>query len=88
MHLYRRDTPRSLILSTTSDEESQGLPSRCLIIRIPEANTVQAVVEFLPKDLVDFANTVRLNSRNVLGCLGLINIANGAHAIMRSPQLS
>jgi synaptojanin len=37
----------------------------------------QATVEFVPKDEVDFTGLVRLTARQVHGCLGLINIANG-----------
>lgn len=35
------------------------------------------MVEFLPKDEINLANTVRLTRRIVKGCLGLIAIENG-----------
>jgi len=43
------------------------------VFRAGEANS-QAVVEFLRKDEIDLANVIRLTSRVVKGCLGLISI--------------
>ncbi|OCH92145.1 hypothetical protein OBBRIDRAFT_824865 [Obba rivulosa] len=76
MHLYLRDSPRTLYLVTSSQDELQGYPSRVLVFRAAESNPSQAVVEFLPKAEVDLTNAVRLTSRPVKGCLGLISISN------------
>ena len=46
------------------------------MFRVGEANS-QAVVEFLHKDEIDLANVIRLTSRVVKGCLGLISIEDG-----------
>lgn len=83
MHLYLGSNPRTLFLVTSSQEELQGRPRRALIFRAPERdnnlsyNSSQAVVEFLPKDEVNLTNVVRLTTRIVKGCLGLISIDNG-----------
>lgn len=63
-----------MLLVTSSREESQGRPQRVLIFRAVESNSSQAVVEFLPKKEVDLSNAVRLTSRIVKGCLGLISV--------------
>ena len=81
MHLYLHDSPvRTLILSTSSEDERQGCPRRVLIFRVGQSkSSSQAIVEFVPKEEVDFAGVVRLTARPVHGVLGLINIANGAY---------
>ncbi|OBZ76240.1 Inositol-1,4,5-trisphosphate 5-phosphatase 1 [Grifola frondosa] len=76
MYLYLNENPRALYLVTNSQDERQGRPRRALVFRAAEGNTSQAVVEFLPKDEVDLSNAVKLTSRIVKGCLGLISIAN------------
>lgn len=84
MHLFLGSDPRTLFLVTSTLEESQGRPRRALIFRDANrdlgANATsppQAVVEFLPKDEVNLTNAVRVTSRIVKGCLGLISIENG-----------
>ncbi|TFY81149.1 hypothetical protein EWM64_g2863 [Hericium alpestre] len=74
MHLYLGESPRTIYLVTSSQEETQGRSRRALVFRAAENNPSQAVVEFLPKDEVDLTNVVRLTSRVVKGCLGLICI--------------
>lgn len=78
MHLYLGENPRTLYLVTSSHEEDHGRPSRALVLRAAENNPSQAVVEFLHKDQVNLSHAVRLTSRIVKGCLGLICIAEGA----------
>ncbi|KAI0065841.1 DNase I-like protein [Artomyces pyxidatus] len=75
MHLYLGENPRTLYLVTSSQEESSGRPRRALVVRAAENSLTQAVVEFLHKDQVNLSNVVRLTSRVVKGCLGLICIA-------------
>ncbi|KZT29277.1 DNase I-like protein [Neolentinus lepideus HHB14362 ss-1] len=75
MHLYVSENPRSLYLVTSSQEEKSGRPRRALVFRAAEGSTSQAIVEFLHKDDIDFSNTVRLTSRVIKGCLGLISVA-------------
>lgn len=77
MHLYLGNNPRVLYLVTSSHDERLGRPRRALVFRVGEPNSGQAVVEFLPKDEINLANTVRLTRRIVKGCLGLIAIENG-----------
>ena len=77
MHLYLGESPRTLYLVTSSQEEVQGRPSRALVFRAAEEKLSQAIVEFLPKDEVDLSNAVKLTSRIVKGCLGLISISGG-----------
>lgn len=77
MHLYLGESPRTLYLITSSQEESVGRPRRALVFRASQANPSQAIVEFLPKDEVDITSVVRLTSRSVKGCLGLISVGNG-----------
>ncbi|KAI0939420.1 hypothetical protein AcV5_000847 [Taiwanofungus camphoratus] len=76
MHLYLNNNPRTLYLVTSSQDERDGHPSKALVFRATEDNASQAVVEFLPKDQVDLSNAVKLTTRNVKGCLGLISISN------------
>jgi synaptojanin len=77
MHLYLVENPRALYLVTSSQEEGKGRPRRALVFRAAEENPYQAVVEFLHKDQVNLANSVRLTSRVVKGCLGLICVGDG-----------
>ena len=79
MHLYLTESPtRTLYLVTSSQEESQGRPSRVLVFRTAEGKTAeQAIVEFLPKTEVDLTNAIKLSSRVIKGCLGLISVAGG-----------
>ncbi|EGO27701.1 hypothetical protein SERLADRAFT_446933 [Serpula lacrymans var. lacrymans S7.9] len=76
MHLYLGSNPRTIYLVTGSHEENLGRPQRALVFRAAEGNPAQAVVEFLPKDEVNLANAIRLTTRVVKGCLGLICIDN------------
>ncbi|CCM05549.1 uncharacterized protein FIBRA_07776 [Fibroporia radiculosa] len=80
MHLYVAESPRRLYLVTTVQEERQGRPSRALVFQAADSadDTIeaQAVVQFLPRDQVDLTNAVRLTSRNIKGCLGLISVSD------------
>ncbi|KIK93453.1 hypothetical protein PAXRUDRAFT_145071 [Paxillus rubicundulus Ve08.2h10] len=76
MHLYLGHNPRTLYLLTGSREERQGRPHKAMIFRAAETNTNRVVVEFLPGDEVNLSTAVRLTSRIVKGCLGLISIEN------------
>lgn len=76
MHLYLNNQPRTLLLVTASQEEIGGKPRRALVFRAKPDDPTQAIVEFLPKDQVDLTNAVRLTTRGVKGCLGLIAIEN------------
>ncbi|KAA1473494.1 inositol polyphosphate phosphatase [Dentipellis sp. KUC8613] len=76
MHLYLGESPRTIYLVTSSQEENAGKPSKSLVFRAAENNPSQAVVEFLNKDEVDLSNVVRLTTRVVKGCLGLISIGS------------
>lgn len=77
MHLWLRDTPgqRTLILLTSTEDESRGLPPRALVFRPGRGS--QAIVEFLRKSDVDRDGLIKLSSRPVEGCLGLINVEGG-----------
>jgi len=79
MHLYLREQPvRTLLLTTSSEDERRGCPRRALTFRAEGAKEAsQATVELMLKDDVDFNGLIRLTARQVHGCLGLINIANG-----------
>jgi hypothetical protein len=77
MHLLAGDGPRTLYLVTTSQEERSGRPPRVLLFRQAENVPNQIVVEFLSKDEVNLSQTVRLTSKPVHGCLGLISIQGG-----------
>uniref|UniRef100_A0A0W0EZ96 phosphoinositide 5-phosphatase n=1 Tax=Moniliophthora roreri TaxID=221103 RepID=A0A0W0EZ96_MONRR len=76
MYLHLSNNPRVLYLVTSSHDERLGRPNRALVFRSDENSPNQAVVEFLPKDEVDLTNTVRLTSRAIKGCLGLISVEN------------
>ncbi|PVF99952.1 DNase I-like protein [Serendipita vermifera] len=76
MHLYVREQPeRTLVLTTSSDDERRGCPRRAMIFRAsgPKVSS-QATVEFVPKEQVEFGDLIRLSARQIQGCLGLINI--------------
>jgi synaptojanin len=76
MHLYLGEEPRTLYLVTGSHDV--GRPRRALVFRVAQGNQ-SVVVEFLPKDEVDLTRTVRLTTRIIKGCLGMISISNGAY---------
>ena len=80
MYLYLGHHPRVLYLVTSSYDERLGRPRRALVFRAGE-NSNQVVVEFLQKDQVDLTNTVRLTSRVVKGCMGLISMDNGSSSL-------
>ncbi|KAJ7648494.1 DNase I-like protein [Mycena rosella] len=66
MYLYL-GSPRVLYLVATEQR-------RVLAFRQSESNPAQAVVEFLPQAEVNLSNAIRLTTRVVKGCLGLISI--------------
>lgn len=84
MHLYLGHNPRTLYLVTGSHDERKGRPQRALVFRAVEANPAQVIVEFLPKDEVNLTSAVRLTSRVIKGCLGLISVENGMLICMSS----
>ncbi|KAJ4479331.1 inositol polyphosphate phosphatase [Lentinula aciculospora] len=75
MYLYLGSNPRTLILVTSPSEERIGKPRRALVFRAG-VDSIQAVVEFLPKDEVDLTSVVRLTQRGIKGCLGMISVEN------------
>jgi len=77
MYLYLSNAPRTLYLITDTQDEKQGRPRRALVFRAAPGNS-QAVVEFLRAEEVDMRDLVRLSNRIVKGCLGLINVDQGA----------
>ncbi|KAI0750962.1 inositol polyphosphate phosphatase [Daedaleopsis nitida] len=76
MHLYLSESPRTLYLVTSSQNERRGCPEKVLVFRAAQGSASQAVVEFLPKREVDLSNASKITTRIVKGCLGLISIAN------------
>ncbi|KAM5535531.1 hypothetical protein V8D89_010868 [Ganoderma adspersum] len=76
MYLFLIESPRTLCLVTSSQDERRGCPPRVLVFRAAQNSSSQAVVEFLPKTEVDLSSAVKLTSRIVKGCLGLISIAD------------
>ncbi|THH12240.1 hypothetical protein EW145_g127 [Phellinidium pouzarii] len=80
MHLYLKDDQRSnqrtLVLCTGAEDERAGCPSRALVFRCMEGNVAKLTVEFLHKHDLELSNAVRLTTRRVKGCLGLINIGD------------
>ncbi|KAK7470419.1 Inositol-1,4,5-trisphosphate 5-phosphatase 1 [Stygiomarasmius scandens] len=82
MHLHLANNPRVLYLITSTQEEKRGFPSRALVFRAGEHHSTQAIVEFLPKSEVNLANTVRLTSRGIKGCLGLISVENDIFLVL------
>lgn len=81
MYLYVRNSPRALYLITSSQDERLGRPPRALVFREGDGSA-KAIVEFLSKDQVDLHNLVKLNTRIVKGCLGLISVDSGMHPKM------
>ena len=77
MYLYLSNAPRTLYLITDIHDEKNGRPRRALVFRAAEGSS-QAIVEFLRADEVDVTNLIRLTSRIVKGCLGLIGVDQGA----------
>ena len=78
MYLYLSESPRTLYLVTSSQDERRGCSPRALVFRASQGSSSQATVEFLPKSEVDLSTAIKLTSRIVKGCLGLISVANGA----------
>ena len=76
MHLYLENNPRSLYLVTSTQDERHGCPKKALVFRAGEGQS-KAIVEFLPKDQVNFSKCIKLTNRIVKGCLGLISVDNG-----------
>jgi synaptojanin len=76
MYIHLGTNPRVLYLVTSSQDERLGRPQRALVFRAGDKPN-QAVVEFLRKDQVDLNGTVRLTSRLIKGCMGLISVENG-----------
>ncbi|EJD53563.1 inositol polyphosphate phosphatase [Auricularia subglabra TFB-10046 SS5] len=87
MHLYLRDSPRTLLLVTTSEEERRGSPRKALVFRVAEGSNNQVVVEFLPKEEVSLSGVTKLTSRPVIGCLGLINVQNDVFLVVVTAAL-
>ena len=80
MYLFLKDdyrSPRTLILCTSTDDERSGTPSRALVFRTAETDSTKVTVEFLHLRDVDLNSAVRLTTRRVKGCLGLINVGEG-----------
>ncbi|KAF8639783.1 hypothetical protein AX17_001043 [Amanita inopinata Kibby_2008] len=75
MYLYLAGNPRVLYLVASHHDENLGRPQRALVFRAGE-DPSQAVVEFIRKSDVDFNSLIRLTTRVVKGCLGLISIDN------------
>lgn len=81
MHLYLKEdegSRRKLVLATGTEDERGGNPSRVLAFQSTPGNTAQVVAEFLPKTEIDLSTSRRLTSRRVKGCLGLLNVGEGA----------
>ncbi|KAH9943297.1 inositol polyphosphate phosphatase [Epithele typhae] len=76
MNLFLGENPRTLYLVTSSQDERRGCPARVLVFRAAPRSSSQAIVEFLPKTEVDLSNAIKLTTRIVKGCLGLISVAN------------
>lgn len=80
MHLYLKtgsNLRRTIVLTIGSEEERSGTPSRALVFTAAEGKESQVVAEFVHKADVDLSEARKLTKRNVKGCLGLINIAEG-----------
>jgi hypothetical protein len=76
MYLYLGNNPRSLYLVTSSHDERLGRPKRALVFRLGEGQA-KAIVEFLHHDQINTSDFVKLTSRVVKGCIGLISVDNG-----------
>ncbi len=81
MHLYRQDSPRRLILTTHGEEIRQGIPPKALVMQGDQIGGNQLAVEFTDKSEIDFSPLARVNARNILGCLGFINIEEGERCL-------
>lgn len=83
MNIYLLESPRRLALSYRSEDSSST--ARCLIIsaEASDRGPSRTLVEFLPVTDVSFDGATRLNSRTILGCLGLINISNGLNSLVK-----
>ncbi|KAJ7490357.1 SacI homology domain-containing protein [Mycena galericulata] len=68
MYLYLASNPRRVLYLVSTEHR------RVLAFRQSESNPAQAVVEFVPQTEVDLLNVIRLTTRVVKGCLGLISI--------------
>ena len=82
MQLYLLDdhsNQRAIVLCTGFEEERNGTPKRALVFRCLEDNVAKVTLEFLPKDEVNFRDAIRLTTRRVKGCLGIINVGEGAY---------
>ena len=78
MHLYLKDDrQRTLILCTSPEDEATGIPSRALVFRTMENDIAKVMVEFLHRKELDLSSAVRLTSRKIKGCLGLISVGDG-----------
>ncbi|PPR04035.1 hypothetical protein CVT24_010610 [Panaeolus cyanescens] len=75
MYLYLKNHPRALYLVSGTHDDRLGRPRRALVFRATPGQS-KAIVEFLHRDQIEFAGLVRLTSRIVKGCLGLISIDN------------
>ena len=78
MYLYLRSNPRALYLITSSQDERLGRPARALVFREGDG-PAKAIVEFLPKEQIDMLHLVKLCTRIVRGCLGLISVDGGEY---------
>ena len=81
MYLYLKDgrnTHRTLVL-TTHDHEHVDLSSRALLFRVHnEKEALQVSVDFSPTLEIDLSDAKKLTVRRLRGCLGLINVGDGA----------
>ncbi|CAK5262838.1 unnamed protein product [Mycena citricolor] len=71
MHLYLAGPPGPRVIYLISPERR-----RVLSFRQSESNPAQAVVEFVPQSQVNLNNAIRLTTRVIKGCLGLISLEN------------
>lgn len=82
MHLYLKNGPtsaqRTIVLCTGAEDERDRAPSRALVFRCMDGDITKVMVEFLNKDQLDLSTAIRLTTRVVKGCLGLINVGEGA----------
>ncbi|TFK71771.1 inositol polyphosphate phosphatase [Pluteus cervinus] len=74
MQLYLGSNPRTLYLVSSNERDQR--PQRALIFRAGQRGSNQAVVEFAHKRDVNFSNLIKLTTRTVKGCLGLIAVEN------------
>ena len=85
MHLYLKDDnlQRTLILCTSPEDEQSGTPSRALVFRTTESDISKVTVEFLHRHEINLDSAVRLTTKRVKGCLGLICIEKGKQNMAR-----